>query len=701
MSHSAVPVTNSGCGYTIVTHVLPPETTTTAQPGQDPPSNSPLQRFLKGEPKALGTFQIVTGLHTLLLGIGLRTHTKPTFSFLMIWFWVSLLYIAAGSLAVSASNSLNKCKVTASLVMNVFSVIAAGLAIILLSLDLSLNSQCYSYRYSYSYSCSDEGLTSAIEGVLLVFTIVQFFVSIRISVFGCTSVCSNEPVVNVTVVANPGNPFPQQPASSNQQVNMTVVPNPGNFNSMVNPFPQQPVPSNQQVNMTMVPNPGYFNSMVNPFPQQPAPNNKQVNMAVVANPGNFNSSGNPYPQHPAPSNQQVNMAMVPNPGNFNSVVNPYPQQPAPSNQQWMYTASGVSLSSPPMENPPVYSPPEHTEVKVNQLEVKMSHSAVPVTNSGCGYTIVTHVLPPETPTTAQPGQDTPSNSPLQRFLKGEPKALGTFQIVTGLHTLLLGIGLRTHTVSRFSFFMIWFWGSLLYIAAGSLAVSASNSLNKCKVTASLVMNVFSAITAGISIIQLSLDLASGFRCYRCSDGGLADGIGGVLLVFTIVQFFVSIRISVFGCKSGCTNEPVVNVTVVANPGNPFPQQPAPSNQQVNMTMVPNPGNFNSMVNPFPQQPAPSNQQVNMAVVANPGNVNPLVNPYPQQPAPSNQQVNMAMVPNPGNFNSVVNPYPQEPAPSNQQGMYTASGFSLSSPPMENPLVYSPPEHTEVKGQLEN
>ncbi|XP_066521142.1 membrane-spanning 4-domains subfamily A member 4D-like isoform X2 [Hoplias malabaricus] len=241
MSAPALPLNNTGPGYTIVTHVFPPETTT--QPGQNNPSNSPLQWFLKGEPKALGTFQIVTGLIILLLGIVLSIHSSFSLTVISGMFvWASLLYVTAGALSVSASNNFKKGLVTGSLVMNVLSTVAAGIAIVLLSLDLAL------FR--------SQGLAEGIKGVLLVSTMVQFIVCIRISAFACKSSCRNEPVVNVTVVANPGG--------------------------------------------------------------------------------------------------------------YNSVVNPLLQQPAPNNQQWMYTASGVSSSSPPMENPPMYSPPEYSEVKGQQ-----------------------------------------------------------------------------------------------------------------------------------------------------------------------------------------------------------------------------------------------------------------------------------------------------------------------------------------------
>ncbi|XP_066519642.1 membrane-spanning 4-domains subfamily A member 4A-like isoform X3 [Hoplias malabaricus] len=264
MSNPAVPLTNTGPGYTIVTHVISPESAT-AQTGQNPPSNNPLQRFLKGEPKALGTFQIMTGLITILMGIVLAADSNPLIIiFSGIAFWGSLLYITAGALAVSASNKLTKCQVVGSLVMNVFSAIAAGISIILLSLDLVI----WGYRgcrygssyYEHYYNCSSE-LTDGILGVLLVFTIVQFIVSICLSAFACKSCCCSKPMVNVTVVSNPGG--------------------------------------------------------------------------------------------------------------FNSVVNPFPQQPAPSNQQWMYTASGVSPSCPPMGNPPMGNPPMYSPQDISEVQSQL------------------------------------------------------------------------------------------------------------------------------------------------------------------------------------------------------------------------------------------------------------------------------------------------------------------------------------------
>nr|XP_055070390.1 membrane-spanning 4-domains subfamily A member 12-like [Misgurnus anguillicaudatus] len=171
---------------------------------------------------------------------------------------------------------------------------------------------------------------------------------------------------------------------------------------------------------------------------------------------------------------------------------------------------------------------------------------------------------------------------LEFFHKTHSVALGTVQIMTGIVIVLLGIVIEFHAYTiAGDVTQIVYWGPLIFIVTGSLTIAAENKLSPCLVKGFLGMNVISAITAGIGIFLLMVDVFIGtlrmndfeydhYNSSASQDWGSKDcafwlylpGINGVLLVFFLLEFIISICLSAFACKTitYCDLSAVVTLT---------------------------------------------------------------------------------------------------------------------------------------------
>ncbi|XP_074087502.1 membrane-spanning 4-domains subfamily A member 4A-like isoform X1 [Macrotis lagotis] len=165
----------------------------------------------------------------------------------------------------------------------------------------------------------------------------------------------------------------------------------------------------------------------------------------------------------------------------------------------------------------------------------------------------------------QPYQWKPS---LEKFLKGEPKALGTVQIMIALINLGLGmiISFTPWNSYRFNFFLWYtgyiFWGSAFFIVSGSLSIAAANRTTRSLILSSLIMNIISSVVAGLGIIFYSINMVTFhpfiYFCHKENVGSTCNfaesilwGSNIFLLILTILELAISNVISGFSCKTIC------------------------------------------------------------------------------------------------------------------------------------------------------
>uniref|UniRef100_A0A8C6WAD5 Membrane-spanning 4-domains, subfamily A, member 15 n=1 Tax=Nannospalax galili TaxID=1026970 RepID=A0A8C6WAD5_NANGA len=154
----------------------------------------------------------------------------------------------------------------------------------------------------------------------------------------------------------------------------------------------------------------------------------------------------------------------------------------------------------------------------------------------------------ESPLGAQAPRATqpPDLRPMETFLTGEPKALGTVQILIGLIHLGFGSVLlmvrRGHQGMLFIEGGVPFWGGACFIISGSLSVTAEKNRTSCLVRSSLGTNILSAMAAFAGTAILLMD-------FGVTNWDVGRGYLAVLTIFTILEFFIAVIATHFGCQA--------------------------------------------------------------------------------------------------------------------------------------------------------
>ncbi|XP_074087506.1 membrane-spanning 4-domains subfamily A member 3 [Macrotis lagotis] len=167
-----------------------------------------------------------------------------------------------------------------------------------------------------------------------------------------------------------------------------------------------------------------------------------------------------------------------------------------------------------------------------------------------------------------------------KMVKGDPKVLGALQVLNGGVIFALGVflGLFSHTSDIFitHFFMIFysgypFWGAAFFIISGSLSIIAEGKPTMNLVQSSFGMNIASATISVVGFIFLSINFVLNYwKVSECPSpspnvctltSSTSTGILSLILILTMLEFCITIALTILGCKANCceSNEVVLSL----------------------------------------------------------------------------------------------------------------------------------------------
>merc|ERR1711915_1105998 len=125
--------------------------------------------------------------------------------------------------------------------------------------------------------------------------------------------------------------------------------------------------------------------------------------------------------------------------------------------------------------------------------------------------------------------------------------IGMIHIICGFLALGGNIGL----------FGTGIWSSVFFFISGGLSVCSGKNPNSCLVISTMVMSIFSAISAGILIIFSSFGIAFDYDDYDHKSSvsqGLVYFLHILQLLSGVTELFMSITSSSLACKATCCRD---------------------------------------------------------------------------------------------------------------------------------------------------
>ncbi|XP_042301767.1 membrane-spanning 4-domains subfamily A member 15-like [Sceloporus undulatus] len=197
-----------------------------------------------------------------------------------------------------------------------------------------------------------------------------------------------------------------------------------------------------------------------------------------------------------------------------------------------------------------------------------------------------------------PRQNMHTGGRLITLLREELKVLGAIQILIGLvHfgfgsilTYLCGVYISYTITSAYVY-----WGGVLFTTSGSLMVAAEHYKTLYLVNLSICMNIVSSLgaTAGIILFLMDENLFFSYHNNFVLQRKLAQGLLNVLLIFTILELFLGVISSSFGCEAKCHqgDEEATHFMpdgIITHQGELLPADPPPSYEAYANTGFDNP-----------------------------------------------------------------------------------------------------------------